>query len=215
LGTGQLYVTVSDEDGRYAVPIAAAGKYAVRAELAGFAADIQGVEILEGANTTRLDLTLHIASAATAPPGAGAVSHTGTSNEPPSSQDRPASTDISGQPVRQSSPALAAGTPTEMVFLSGAPVQSESRTEPGRLSLGSKRRRLLHGSFLYEGASSALDAKPYALRGAETAKPDYASHRYSFSLGGPIAFSRASAQNARTSFSISYSGSRTGSAFGE
>src|SRR5262245_56090711 len=77
LGTGQLYVTVSDEDGRYAVPIAAAGKYAVRAELPGFAGDIQQVEILEGANSTRLDLTLHIASAATAPPAAEAMSRTG------------------------------------------------------------------------------------------------------------------------------------------
>src|SRR5262249_34462938 len=99
--------------------------------------------------------------------------------------------------------------------VSGEPVQSSGRNEPGVLSLGGKRGRLFHGSFSYEGANSALDARPYALRDIGIARPDYGSHRYSLSLGGPIAFSRAAARKARTSFSISYSSSRSASAFSE
>ncbi len=214
LGTGRTYVTVSDEGGRYSLEIPAAGTYIVRAELAGFSGESHQVDIGEGVSSTRVDVALRIGPAGTARPAGEAISQADTANEA-SASGRTASAVISGQPVRQSGGGLPAESPREVVIVSGKPAQSTENKDPSPFLPGGKRGGLMHGSFSYTGANSALDARPYALREAEIAKPDYASHNYSASLTGPIAFSRAAARNARTSFSFTYSGSRTGSAFSE
>ncbi len=212
LGTGRLYITISDEDGHYALPIAEAGTYAVRAELVGFAGDTLRVEISEGVNSIRLDLSLRIGSAASGTAAAQSASPQDTASES-TTFGSAVSGASSGQLARQSNAGLPTESAREVVVVSGKPVQSSEPNDP--FLLKSKSHRLLHGTLSYSGENSALNARPYALRDADTTEPDYASHYYSLSLTGPIAFSRAAARNAHTSLSVTYSGSRTASAFSQ
>ena len=70
-----------------------------------------------------------------------------------------------------------------------------------------RKRDSLRGSAHLSFRDSALDARPVSLSGYELPKPDYASQRFGFTIGGPLHIPRL-LETSRTFFFVNYSGSR-------
>jgi len=70
--------------------------------------------------------------------------------------------------------------------------------------LGSK----ISGQASYTLGGSMFDARPYALNGQDVQEPDYTSHRFGVSIGGPAKIPGLFDLGSRSSFFLSYSGSR-------
>ncbi len=66
-----------------------------------------------------------------------------------------------------------------------------------------------HGSLSYSLSDSIFDAAPYSITGAPAAKPDYAQHRYSAMVGGPLSIPKLYKGDGKTFFTVNYNGSRS------
>ncbi|HVO13192.1 MAG TPA: carboxypeptidase regulatory-like domain-containing protein [Vicinamibacteria bacterium] len=74
---------------------------------------------------------------------------------------------------------------------------------------GFNRSNRLQGSVFYNAAGSPFDARPFSLNGQPTEKAQYFQNRYGATLGGPVKIPGLYDGTSRTSFNLSYSGSRT------
>jgi len=74
---------------------------------------------------------------------------------------------------------------------------------------GFSRSNRLQGSVFYNAAGSPFDARPFSLNGQPTEKAQYFQNRYGATLGGPVKIPGVYDGTSRTSFNLSYSGSRT------
>jgi hypothetical protein len=67
-----------------------------------------------------------------------------------------------------------------------------------------------HGSIFYNAGNAALDATPYSLTGEPEQKPDYASNRFGFTVGGPLVIPHIYNGANKDFLFLNYTGTRSG-----
>ena len=72
-----------------------------------------------------------------------------------------------------------------------------------------------HGSVYYDVQDGALNASPFSVTGQPTSKPDFISHRFGASLGGPLNIPKIYNGGTKTFFFANYNGSRGETPFDE
>ncbi len=95
-----------------------------------------------------------------------------------------------------------------MIIMTGGPGGFGGRGGRGRFNFNQP-----HGSIFYSAGDSALDAKPYSLTGAGTAKPEYMQQRFGASVGGPLKIPHVYDAGTKTFFFINYFGNRSDNPF--
>ncbi|MGH9564999.1 MAG: carboxypeptidase-like regulatory domain-containing protein, partial [Candidatus Angelobacter sp.] len=65
-----------------------------------------------------------------------------------------------------------------------------------------------HGSVYYDVQDGALNASPFSVTGQPTGKPDFISHRFGASLGGPLNIPKIYKGGSKTFFFFNYNGTR-------
>ena len=72
-----------------------------------------------------------------------------------------------------------------------------------------------HGSVYYDVQDGALNASPFSVTGQPTSKPDFISHRFGASLGGPLNIPKIYKGGSKTFFFFNYNGTRGETPFDE
>ena len=72
-----------------------------------------------------------------------------------------------------------------------------------------------HGSVYYDVQDGALNASPFSVTGQPTSKPDFISHRFGASLGGPLNIPKIYKGGSKTFFFVNYNGTRGETPFDE
>ncbi len=70
-----------------------------------------------------------------------------------------------------------------------------------------------HGTAYYSVGDSALNAAPYSLTGAPTAKPSYIQHQFGFALGGLLNIPKIYQGGSKTFFFLNFNGARANNPF--